>query len=116
MYRATVFAIVLTLATGPSISAFCKAWCNQYAAAKSDCHHDGADARASVYASGDCQDETLSGLAAVKEEVRRTGSPDHAVLVPPSAAGESKTMGSVGPPRALAPPTHNRPLSAPLRI
>lgn len=120
VFRTILFSIALTLAAGPSLSAFCRAWwCDPHAAAQSGCHHDGDVGRTSISSIDDCQEETLGRIAAVKEELRRVASPGtqgHAVPVPRYQVGRPEAADSVRYARGLAPPTHDRPLSTPLRI
>ena len=75
MLRVTVLSIVLALATGPSFSVLCRAWCDQAAAPASGCHHQDDTAFARIVAGHTCPEQALS-QAVMQENLQRRISPD----------------------------------------
>ncbi len=81
VFRATILAVVLLFAVGPSASLFCKAWCDPHVAAENGCHHEGNGGGPSVRSHDSC-DDSIQGLAVVlKEDLRRAPTPDGGAVV-----------------------------------
>jgi len=116
--RVTVLSIVLALATGPSFSVLCRAWCDQAAAPASGCHHQDDTASTRVVANHSCPEHDLSQAITQENEGRRISpdSRDWTAVVPSSpmmlAAFDVRPEDEAVHPR----PDPDERLSLPLRI
>ena len=72
MFRAALFAIVLTLAVGPNAGELCKVWCHD--ATSEGCAQQDAMTTPSVSADDNCRSAVLGAVAFVREDARRTAA------------------------------------------
>ncbi len=119
VFRATVLSVVLMFGAGPSVSLFCKAWCDPQSAAASGCHHEDSGSSTSVTSDHTCQD-TLSGSAVLlKEDPRGRASSGDAGSVVVAAQFQFASMATSVrqiEDRGRAPTGLKRLLNTPLRI
>ena len=118
MFRAIVLSFVLVFAAGPSVSLFCKAWCDPSTAAENGCHHEGSSASASVAASHSCQDSVQEPAIVLKEDVRRTSLLDSGLNVEMARFQLAAQVAGNRPVwhRGRTPYDVHRPLNIPLRV
>ena len=72
VFRAVLFAIVLTLAVGQNASLLCKVWCHD--ATSAECPHHDSTTSPSVSANDNCRSEVGGAVALVREDARRTAA------------------------------------------
>lgn len=119
MFRATILSIVLVFGAGPSVSLFCKAWCDPHAAAASGCHHEDTGNSTSVASDHSCQDTTQGSAVLLKEDPRGRASSGGAASVAVVAQFQLASMATSVRPvedRGRAPADLKRLLNTPLRI
>jgi hypothetical protein len=76
VFRAALFSIVVSLATGQDVALLCRTWCDAETAAATECHHKDSSPTPNVAGDKDC-DPMMAVAVAVKEDVRRGDvSPD----------------------------------------
>jgi hypothetical protein len=83
VFRAALFSIVVSLATGQDVALLCRTWCDAEAAVATECHHKDSPPTPNV--AGDKGCDPMMAVA-VKEDVRRGDSPpdgNHPILVRP---------------------------------
>ena len=119
MFRLAAFAIMLTVAAGPSLGLLCTTWCNPVVAAASGCHHAASGPTMAVAAGNECDDAIVGVAAFLPQDAQRgmsTPDRDHGVLVPrdqlASRTLDRLALPSVTSEQSLRP----RPLSTILRI
>lgn len=81
MLRPIVLAVVLLFAAGPSVSLFCKAWCDPRTAAENGCHHGQNGAAASVTSDDSCDDSFQGPAGLLREDLRRAPTPGASAVV-----------------------------------
>jgi len=118
VFRATILTVVLLFAGGPSVSLFCKAWCDPQVAAENGCHHENNGGAASVSSDDSCDDSVQGPAGLLKEDPRGAPAPDGGAVVLtarfqiiPTATGLVPVWNRGRPPSDL-----NQPQTTPLRI
>jgi hypothetical protein len=119
VFRLAAFAIVLTVAAGPSVGLLCTSWCSPQVAAASGCHHKGSGSAVVLVAADECDDAIVGTAAFLPQDAQRGMSApnrDHGIPVPRYQLAtrpiDCRARPSATPERLLEP----RSLSTTLRI
>ena len=118
MFRAALFSIVVSLATGQDVALLCRTWCDAETAAATECHHKDSSPTPNVAGGKRC-DPMMAVTVAVTEDVRRgVLSPDGnpPILVRPYQLSRLTIEARLGQEPWRESPLDTSPLSTALRI